>query len=387
MILKNGKIFGEDRVFHCGNITVLNEKIVQIEYFDDKIKEKKVTVEESVLNTEEVLDCTDMYVVPGFVDIHFHGCIGYDFSDASFLAIHKIYEYQLQNGITSIVPATMTLSKEELKKIFQIAGKYDEENKGVLSGITMEGPFLSKEKKGAQKEEYLLEPDYEFFRKMNDLCNHLIKQVAIAPEKDEDFSFIKKASKDTVVSLAHSMADYERAGQAFQNGASHVTHLFNGMQPFSHREPGIVGAALDEKNVYVELICDGIHLHPAMVRGMFSLFGAERICMISDSIRATGMPEGQYTLGGQEVFVKEKVARLKDGTIAGSICNLYECFKEAVLHMHIPLEEAITSCTITPAKSLGLEKECGVLLENRKADILILDSNLDIKYVFKNGHL
>ena len=175
--------------------------------------------------------------------------------------------------------------------------------------------------------------------------------------------------------------------KAFENGATHVTHLYNGMKEFGHRQPHVVGAAFDNENVFVELICDGVHIHPSMVRAAFKLFGAKRICMISDSIRATGMEEGNYSLGGQEVSVKGNTATLQDGTIAGSVVNLYDCFKIAIKQMHIPLEDVILSCTKTPAKSLGIDNKCGILTEGRKADFLILDKNLELMYIFKNGKI
>ena len=227
----------------------------------------------------------------------------------------------------------------------------------------------------------------DFYREMQSLCGNLIKQVAVAPEEDEDFAFIKEISQETAISVAHTMADYDISKKAFEYGATHVTHLFNAMQPFVHRDPAVVGAAFDQKNVFVELICDGIHIHPSMVRAMFQLFGPERICMISDSMMATGMPDGEYSLGGQAVNVVGKKATLADGTIAGSASNLYDCFKTAVLEMGIPLESAVMASTITPAKSLGFDKECGSICEGKAADFVLLDQNLNIKYVIKDGKL
>lgn len=376
MIISNGNIFTAEGEFQTGQVYIKEHKIERI-----------VHSEKLSGNMDVVLDASGMYVLPGLVDIHSHGAAGYDFCDATNDAFCTIEEYQLKNGVTTMFPATMTLEKTELEKIFKAAGEYKTHSKGVICGITMEGPFLSKEKKGAQNEVYLRKPDIGFFEKMQGISGGLIRQVAVAPEEDENFEFISGASAQTIVSLAHTVADYETAKRAFASGATHVTHLLNGMNPFSHREPGVVGAAYDKKDVYVELICDGVHIHPSMVRAMFELFSSKRICMISDSMRATGMPDGEYTLGGQKVWLRDGKATLKDGTIAGSVCNLYDCLKKAVLKMNIPLEDAILACTKTPAKSLGVDDKCGILDEGRTADIVILNENLEIQYVIKSGQV
>lgn len=378
MIIKNGKIFDENGQFHEGCIAVENGKIKEVAY--DKASKE-------LCQNEELIDANGLYVIPGFVDIHFHGCVGYDFCDGNKEAFDAITKYQVENGVTSISPATMTLSREELERIFAEAGKYSNEIGSTIRGITMEGPFVSKAKKGAQNGAYIHKPDVDFYREMQSLCGNLIKQVAVAPEEDEDFAFIKEISQETAISVAHTMADYDISKKAFEYGATHVTHLFNAMQPFVHRDPAVVGAAFDQKNVFVELICDGIHIHPSMVRAMFQLFGPERICMISDSMMATGMPDGEYSLGGQAVNVVGKKATLADGTIAGSASNLYDCFKTAVLEMGIPLESAVMASTITPAKSLGFDKECGSICKGKAADFVLLDQDLNIKYVIKDGKL
>lgn len=377
MVIKNGNIFTKDGRFQKGHVYIREDRI-----------EKLVYIQEAEEVFEGEMDAEGLYIVPGLVDIHFHGAKGYDFCEATTEAFSNLEEYQMQYGITTVFPATMTLDESILQKILMKAGEYvRSEGKGVIEGITLEGPFLSEAKKGAQNRAYLKKPDVNFYRKMQKISKNLIKQVAIAPEEDENMAFITEISKETTVSVAHSTADYEMASKAFQSGANHVTHLFNGMNPFLHREPGIVGAALDNKSVYVELIGDGVHIHPSVVRTVFQLFGPERICMISDSLSATGMPDGEYCLGGQKVLKKGETATLEDGTLAGSVSNLYECMKKAVHKMQIPLEQAILSCTKTPAKSLGVDDNCGSLEENRKADILILDPDLNIKNVMKNGKI
>lgn len=376
MILKNGKIFDENGQFRSGFIVVDEGRIQEVRFEEGS---------DTNWQNEEVIDADGLYVIPGFVDIHFHGCMGYDFCDGTKEAFDAITKYQAENGVTSISPATMTLSREELKRIFAEAGKYQNVTGSTICGITMEGPFVSKAKKGAQNGDYIHKPDVDFYKEMQSLSGNLIKQVAVAPEEDEDFAYIKEISQETVISVAHTMADYDTAKKAFACGATHVTHLFNAMLPFAHRDPAVVGAAFDHKDVFVELICDGIHIHPSMVRAMFQLFGPERICMISDSMMATGMPNGEYSLGGQAVNVVGKKATLADGTIAGSASNLYDCFKTAVLEMEIPLESAVLASTLTPAKSLGLDKDCGSITVGKVADFVLLDEKLSILHVIKDG--
>ena len=194
-------------------------------------------------------------------------------------------------------------------------------------------------------------------------------------------------SKENVISVAHTTAGFDIADSAFKAGANHVTHLFNAMPPFLHRDPGVIGAAADNKHVFAEMICDGVHIHPAMVRAAFALFGSDRICMISDSMMATGLSDGDYSLGGQAVKVTGKKATLADGTIAGSASNLMDCMRVAVKEMNIPLEDVIKSCTITPAKSLSFDDECGSLKSGKIADILILDKELNLVKVIKSGRV
>lgn len=390
MIIKGGKVYTEDGVFCDGVVQVEKGKIAKVEVSNGTASDAAENTEKQVAvsadsNGDEIIDAKGMYVLPGLVDIHFHGCVGVDFCDGTFEAMDAITKYEMENGITAIVPATMTLSREELSRIFETAGKYTETKGSTLYGINMEGPFVSMAKKGAQNGAYIHKPDIDFYRQMQDLSGKMIKQVAVAPEEDEDYAFIREVSKDTVVSVAHTTANYDTAKKAFDNGANHVTHLFNAMPGFLHRDPGVVGAAFDSEGTFVELICDGVHIHPSMVRSMFTLFGSERICMISDSMMATGLDDGDYSLGGQPVKVVGTLATLADGTIAGSASNLMDCLKVAVLQMGIPLEEVVRSCTLTPAQSLGIDGDCGSITVGKRADFVILDEELKLHMVIKDG--
>lgn len=375
MIIVNGSIFGEDSRFHHGSVDIRGDVIADINY--DGAPQQQ---------NDEIIDADGAYVIPGLVDIHLHGAAGCDFCDGTEEAFRTIADFELNCGVTSIVPATMTLPRERLVPIMEAIARYAEKN-DAIKGITMEGPFISAKKRGAQNERFIQEPNIEFFNGLQKAARGLICQVTAAPEVTGAIDFIKKVSKECVVSVAHTNATYAEAMEAFAAGANHVTHLFNAMPPFGHRETGVVGAAFDDKKVFAELICDGEHVHRTMIRATFQLFGANRICMISDSMSAAGMPEGEYFLGGQSVIRKETRAVLSDGTLAGAVSTLYDNFKKAVLEMRIPLEDAVTACTITPARSLGLERECGVLAVGHRADMVLLDRDLSIKRVIRNGRL
>lgn len=327
-----------------------------------------------------------LYAIPGLVDIHFHGCMGADLCDAEPDTIKTLAEYEAGQGVTTICPATMTMSLPELHKIMANIGSYTGEGvQGAqLAGINMEGPFISPANKGAQAAENIIPCDVNLFRELNGKSGGRIRLVDIAPEEPGAIEFINAVRDEVSVSLAHTVADYDAAMAAFQAGANHVTHLFNAMLPFHHRKPGVQGAAADA-GAYVELICDGVHIHPAMVRAVFKLFGSDRVCLISDSMRAAGLADGDYTLGGQAVKVKGSLATLADGTIAGSVTNLMLCLKNAVHNMQIPLEAAVRSASETPARSIGIFDSCGSLSVGKRADIVLLDKELNVRQVFVGG--
>ena len=272
-----------------------------------------------------------------------------------------------------------------LTNIFNIAKPYINKETGgaVLRGINMEGPFFNKAKKGAQAEKYIVDPEIEMFDRLYELSGDAIKLIDVAPELPGAVPFIERASKKCVVSIAHTTANYDQAKAAFAAGASHVTHLFNAMPPFNHRDPGVVGAASDDA-AHVEMISDGIHLHPAVVRSVFRWFGAERVCLISDSMRAAGMPNGVYSLGGQTVYMTDGKATLEDGTIAGSATCLAECFRRAV-SFGVPLDAALRAATINPAQAVGLFDELGSITAGKRADILVLDETLHPEKIFIGG--
>lgn len=334
----------------------------------------------------QIMEAEGCYVIPGLTDLHFHGCKGHDFSDGDPEGLAVIAEYQLSRGITQICPAGMTLPEEQLLRICQVAAEHKAAGRpgAQLVGIHLEGPFLSLAKKGAQNGAWLHAPDTELLRRLMAAAGDLVKLVSLAPEEPGAIEFIEAVSDKVTVSLGHTTADYETAMRAFSAGARQVTHLFNAMPPLNHREPGVIGAALDTPACMAELICDGVHIHPAVVRAAFRLFGAQRMLLISDTMRAAGMPDGQYTLGGQEVTVRGSTAFLADGTLAGSVTDLMSCMKRAV-SMGIDLADAVTAAAVNPAKVLGIYDRAGSLEPGKLANFCILDEGLNLMSVVFRG--
>ena len=323
------------------------------------------------------------YIIPGLIDIHTHGAAGSDFCDASPEGMRDMSLFYAKNGVTSFLATSMSLNEETLSDIMSSFSSFERPEGGARCiGVNLEGPFLSLEKKGAHPADGLHSPDIAMFERLNALTKGNIKLVSIAPELPGAADFIREVSKTCRVSLAHSAAGYDTAAKGFENGATHVTHLFNAMTPFFSRDPAIIGAAMDA-GAYVEIICDGIHLHPAVVRAVYRMFPG-RVCMISDSVRATGLPDGEYELGGLPIIIKDGMSTLLDGTIAGSIINLMEGVRRAV-GFGIPLSEAVTAATANNARSIGEDSRVGFLSPGLLADIVVLDKDLNILKVYISG--
>ena len=381
MIIDNVKVYTPEKKFVKGGI-ILDGKTIK------KVYTEKETPD---LRENEVINGNGSYAIPGLIDLHFHGCKGDDFCDASKEAIARVAEYEASIGVTAIAPATMTLPIKELEHVLSVAAEYRRETedyrKADLVGVNMEGPFISHVKKGAQDERNILPCNVEICEKFLKASDGLVKFIGIAPEESGNaIDFIEQMKNKVNISLAHTNADYDTAMAACKAGANHAVHLYNAMPAFSHRAPGTVGAVFDSKDVMAEIICDSIHIHPATVRATFQMMGADRMILISDSMRATGMPDGQYTLGGLDVKVVGKLATLVlDGAIAGSATNLMDCMRTVVKKMDIPLETAVACATINPAKSLGISDQYGSIEAGKKAHIVLLDSGLELQAVIKDG--
>ena len=337
------------------------------------------------------LDVSSCYVIPGLVDVHFHGCVGEDFSDATPEGLQAMADYELSEGVTHICPAGMTLLEDQLTLICRNAAAHRSKNASgaELVGLHLEGPFLSYAKKGAQNGDFLHAPDIDMLRRLQNAAEGCVKLVTVAPEEPNGIEFIRAATGDDIhVSVGHTTAGYDIAREAFAAGADHATHLFNGMPPLHHRDPGVIGASFDNPKVMVELICDGIHIHESAVRSTFKMYGAHRVILISDSLRATGMPDGIYPFGGQEIEVHGNRATIAGHpeTLAGSVTSLMGCLRQAVA-FGIPLADAVRAASYNPAKSIGIEDRVGTLEEGKEASIVVLNHDLSLKYVLLRGKI
>ena len=369
MRYENGWIFADGR-FVRGGFSVENGRFAH--------------VLEDVPGPAEDLD--GALVIPGLVDIHVHGCAGADFSDGDYAGLVRMARHLARRGVTSFAPASMPLPYDALDKAFHAAARLRREglaDGARLMGIQMEGPFLSREKRGSQNPAYLRLPDWDRFLRLYDAAEGLLRIVDVAPELPGAVEFTRRASEKCRVSVAHTAAGYDQAAAVFDAGATHLTHLFNAMSGIHHRHPGPIGAASERENVTAELICDGIHVHPSAVRMAFRLFPG-RICLISDALRCCGMADGSYSLGGQEILLSGGVARLTGGAIAGSAADLYQCMRRAV-SFGIPREQAVWAATALPARVIGRESETGAIADGRAADFVICGGELEPEAVYLGG--
>ena len=325
-------------------------------------------------------------VIPGLVDIHTHGAAGADFSDGDVAGLARMARHLAKNGVTSFAPTSMTLPYETLAQAFRTAVQLLKERPEDCArpmGIHMEGPFFSEKKKGAQNGAYLRLPDFAAFKELYEVSEGLLRIVDVAPELNGAAEFTRQAKEYCTVSVAHTDADYEDTKAVYEAGATHLTHLYNAMPGIHHRKPGVIGAASEKEDVKAEIICDGLHVHPSAIRMAFKLFPG-RICLISDSLRCCGMPDGEYELGGQQVFLSGGVARLADGTIAGAASNLYTDMRN-VVSFGIDRDEAIRAATIRPAREIGRGDEIGSIEAGKLADFVICGEDLALREVWLGG--
>lgn len=407
MLLKNGHAF-VDRHFVEADIRVTEGVITEIGY------------DLQAETGEEEIDCSELKIIPGLFDVHTHGCLGHDFSIPDRKGDEEMLRFYAEHGVTSVLATTMTNEPGQYRQAcatigdiisgqdeytvpeFEVndaaaaqAGARSEEQGDVvlpseynvvsatIRGINAEGPFLSPDKRGAHDPQYLRPIEQDFFDDLQSASGYAIKLVTVAPELDGAMEFIRRnTAKDDAsriyVSLGHSACDYDTAIMAFDCGADHVTHLFNAMNGLGHRAPGIPGAAYD-REAYTELICDGLHVHPTTVKMMFNCF-PERIVMISDSINPTGLPEGKYSAGGLDVYMKDGEIRLEDGTLAGSSITLFEGLRR-VISYGVPEDQAILAATYNPAASVGLADQTGSIAVGRQAELLLVTKSWDIDSV------
>ena len=373
MFYKNARIFASDFQFHTGAFEVVDGVFGEV-------------LPQNV--PEDAIDLHGATVIPGLVDVHSHGNSGADFSDGDYEGLKKMAAYYARCGVTSFAPASMTLPYDVLSAAFATAKQLTEETPAGcarLMGIQMEGPYFSYKKRGAQNPDYLKEPDFEGFRKLYEDCGGLVRIVDVAPELPGAAQFVAKAKELCTVSIAHTDSDYDHAKAAIDAGVTHLTHLYNAMPGIHHRNPGVIPAAVENPNVRAEIICDGQHIHPASVRLAFTMFGPERMILVSDSGRCAGLPDGsQFQLGGQDCWLRDGVARLADGTIACSAANLWQCPCN-VISWGIPEETAIRAASYNPACAIGADSKIGSIETGKLADFLVCSSDYSSKRVFLGG--
>lgn len=367
----NGKILTENNI--------IEDKIL---LFDDKIIGFCDQVEENI----ETIDAKGLYVSPGLIDIHVHGSCNHDVMDKSVTSLKTIGNGIKANGVTSFLPTTMTMSKEDIYEALDtiresINIKYDG---AQILGAHLEGPFINSKYKGAQSDKFIQPPNFPFIEEYVDV----IKIISYAPEVDDNFNFTKEIKDKTniTLSIAHTNATYEEAKLAIKFGASNITHLFNAMTPLNHRELGVVGAALTS-DVYCEIICDNIHVNPQLYQFVLNNKGKDKVILITDCMRAGCMADGKYDLGGQDVFVKDGAARLSTGNLAGSVLNLNKAVYNFMKNTNLSINEAINLASLNPAKSINMDKTKGSLDINKDADIALFDDEMNCYMTISNGEI
>lgn len=370
----NGRIVLKDRVVE--NSALLYSDLIEGIVPADKLPEGV-----------EIIDAKGGYVAPGLIDLHIHGYLGKDVCDGEEESIRTISKGLLANGVTGYLPTTMTVDMKVIRKALEVCRALKEESRdwegSAILGCHAEGPFISEKKKGAQDPKYILKPDAKFVKEYADI----IRIITLAPEEDEDFKAISEIRRDTdvIVSMGHTSADYETAMRSTEAGVRHATHLFNAMTPLAHRAPGVVTAALNS-DVSAELIVDTFHVNPVFYNMLWKLKG-RKLCFITDCLPAGGLPEGEYTLGGQKIIYRGIVCRLADGTVAGSILHLNKGVWNVYGNSDIPLYECVNCASLNPATVLGLDSRKGSIEIGKDADIIITDGEFNVQKTVIGGKI
>lgn len=377
-LIKNISIITPYDIVHDYSVLIDREKIDKVD------KEENIGKEE----IDEIIDGKGQFLAPGFIDIHNHGNTGHDIMDSTEEALDEMAKFHLKNGVTSFLGTIITSSNENIVNAIENMVDYpNKEDGSELLGIHLEGPFFSQEKKGAQPSEYIRRPNLEDIQNLVKLSKGKMKMVSLAPEIEgalEIISFLK--SEGITVAMAHSNGTFAEIMAGINHGATVATHLYNGMRNFSHREPGIIGASLTDDRIYCELIYDRIHLHDIAVKMALKMKGPDKIVLVSDAMRAAGLEDGDYELGGQKVIVKDGAARLENGNLAGSTLNLRDAVYNAINNLNLSIVDSIRMASLSPAKAIGIDKYKGSIEIGKDADLLLIDEKINISATIVGGN-
>lgn len=383
-LIKNASVITPYEIKRDSSLVIEDGKIANI--FNGEM-----VTEESY---DEIIDVEGKYLSPGFIDLHNHGNFGHDAMEGTYEALDIMADFHIKSGVTSYLATTMTEDPNKIKEAVKNIGKYvnncsnDSKVKSQVLGIYLEGPYFSMEKKGAQPPQYIKNPDLDEIKDLIKLSKDTIKVVAVAPElkgAKESIRYLK--DEGITISAGHTNATFDEAKTGIELGITQATHLYNGMRAYSHREPGVIGAVLTDERVACEMICDGIHLHVAAMDLAVKMKGKDGIILISDAMMATGLEDGKYVLGGQDVYVKEGAARLIDGTLAGSTLTLNKAVYNMVNMVNVPLEDAVRMASLNPAKAIGINGKKGSIEIGKDADLIIFDADLNISKAMIKGKI
>ncbi|MEH7274788.1 N-acetylglucosamine-6-phosphate deacetylase [Neobacillus vireti] len=384
IVLTHARIAAETSVIENGYIVIKGTSIEAVGEMENC---------PSVEHADRVINCEQAeWVIPGMIDVHIHGAGGSDVMDGTPNALETMARLLPAEGTTSFLATTTTSPKDSIENALTNAGEFirseNTPGQAEVIGVHLEGPFINKEKKGAQNEDYILEPNVELFKKWQSLSNNNIKLVTLAPELDDDLALTRHlVETDVIASMGHTSASFEQVKEAVEKGVSHVTHLYNGMNPLHHREPGALGGALLHNELTVELIADGIHSRPEMLQLAFQVKGPEKVVLITDSMRAKCLKNGVYDLGGQDVIVEGGRAVLRSGSLAGSVLKLSEGRRNMLNWTNATIQETIQMTSINPAKELGVFDRKGSIKEGKDADIFLVDRQGEVLLTLCRGEI
>ncbi|NLJ75023.1 MAG: N-acetylglucosamine-6-phosphate deacetylase [Firmicutes bacterium] len=381
MIITNGTIVTDQLIPH-GAVVVIGDKII---YIGDETEARRI-LKAADKDVFQVIDAQGGYIAPGLIDVHMHGSDGVDLMDGTEESIRTVARYVVKHGVVGFLPSTVTASREKTKKVSQLIADFaGHDDEAEVLGIHLEGPYINEKMKGAQYGPEIRRADLKELEELYNILGKKMRLVTLAPEVPQGLEAVDwLVERGVAVSIGHSDATYEQAVEGFQRGISHVTHTFNGMRGLHHRDPGVVGAALAAPEVYTELIADLVHVHPGAIRVLLASKGVDKIVLITDAVQATGLPDGEYVLGDQQIFVEDGAARLKEGNLAGSTLNLLQAVRNMVEVLGLSLPEAFQMASLNPARSIGMDYK-GWIKEGNDGDFVIMSSDFQVYMTIVGG--